>query len=121
MLYQGASATFKRRLLYAGISMVIFGMAHTVECDSLEQAIYRFITTGVWGFAFASVYLYTHNILAAAFIHFVTNIFLNIPIFISDWNDSPLFIILDNYVQWVMLAAILIVAVVFLYKKPVGE
>ncbi len=119
--YQGASATFKRRLLYAGISMVIFGIAHAIECDSLEQAIYRFITTGVWGFAFASVYLYTHNILAAVFIHFVTNIFLNIPIFISDWNDSLLFIILDNYVQWVMLAAILIVAVVFLYKKPVRE
>ena len=119
--YQGANATFMRRILYAGISMVIFGIAHAVECDSLEQAIYRFIMTGVWGFAFASVYLYTHNIFAAAFIHFVTNIFLNIPIFISDWNDSPLFIILDNYVQWVILAAILIVAVVFLYKKPVRE
>lgn len=51
----------------------------------------------------------------------ITNIFLNISIFISDWNDSPLFMILDNYVQWVMLAAILIVAVVFLYKKPVRE
>ena len=119
--YQEISATFKRRLLYASISMVIFGMAHAIRCDSLEQAIYRFITTGVWGFALASVYLYTHNILAAAFIHFVTNIFLNIPIFISDWNDSPLFIILDNYVQWGMLAAILIVAVVFLYKKPIRE
>ena len=119
--YQGTNATFKRRLLYAGISAVVFGIAHVVECDSLEQAIYRFITTGVWGFAFASVYLYTHNILAAAFIHFVTNIFLNISTFISDWNDSTLFIILDNYVQWVMLAAILIVAVVFLYKKPVRE
>lgn len=77
--------------------------------------------TGVWGFAFASVYLYTHSILAAAIIHFFTNIFLNISIFISDWNDSSLFMILDNYVQWVMLAAILIVAVVFLYKKPVRE
>lgn len=119
--YQGSSATFKRRLLYAGISMMIFGMAHAVECGSLEQAVYRFITTGVWGFAFASVYLYTHSILAAAIIHFFTNIFLNISIFISDWNDSPLFMILDNYVQWVMLAAILIVAVVFLYKKPVRE
>ena len=35
--YQGANATFKRRLLYAGISMVIFGIAHAVECDSLEH------------------------------------------------------------------------------------
>ena len=67
------------------------------------------------------MYLYTHNILVAAFIHFFTDIFLNIHIFISDWNDSPLFIILDNYVQWVMLAIILIVAIVFLYKKPVRK
>lgn len=119
--YQGTNATFKRRLLYAGISMMIFGIAHAVECNSLEQAIYRFITTGVWGFAFASVYLYTHNILAATFIHFFTDIFLNIRIFISDWDDSTLFIILDNYVQWVMLAVILIVAIAFLYKKPVRE
>ena len=67
------------------------------------------------------MYLYTHNILVAAFIPFFTDIFLNIHIFISDWNDSPLFIILDNYVQWVMLAIILIVAIVFLYKKPVRK
>ena len=35
------------------------------------------------------------------------------------WEE--LTIILDNYVQWVMLAIILIVATVFLYKKPVRK
>ena len=34
---------------------------------------------------------------------------------------EKLTIILDNYVQWVMLAIILIVATVFLYKKPVRK
>ena len=119
--YQGGKPTFKRRLIYAIISMIVFGAVHAIECDSMEQAVYRFIMTGVWGFAFASVYLYTHNILAASFIHFFTDIFLNISVFIEEWNESTLFIILDNYVQWVMLAVILIVAVIFLHKEPVRE
>ena len=119
--YQDGKPTFKRRLLYATISLVVFGAVHAIECDSMEQAVYRFIMTGVWGFAFASVYLYTHNILVASFIHFFTDIFLNISVFIEEWNESMLFIILDNYVQWVMLAVILIVAVIFLYKEPVRE
>lgn len=57
-------------------------------------------------------------ILAAAFIHFFTDIFLNISVFIKDWSESTLFMILDNYVQWSMLTVVFIVAVVFLYKKP---
>ncbi len=116
--YQGEDATFMRRLIYAGISAVIFGILHAIECDSLEQAVYRFIMTGVWGFAFTSVYFYSHNFLAAAFIHFFTDIFLNISVFIKAWSESTLFMILDNYVQWIMLTVVFIVAVVFLYKKP---
>ena len=116
--YQGEDSTFRRRLIYACISAVIFGILHALECDSSEQAIYRFIITGVWGFSFASVYFYSHNLLAAACIHFFTDIFLNISVFIKEWNESILFMILDNYVQWVMLAVIFIVAVVFLRKEP---
>ena len=119
--YQGEQASFKRRLLYGCISFLIFGAVHAIECDSSEQAVYRFIMTGVWGFAFAAVYLYTHNILAASLIHFFTDIFLNIPIFISEWNESALFTVLDNYVQWIMLALIFITAIIFLYKAPVRE
>ena len=55
--------------------MIVFGAVHSIECDSMEQAVYRFM-----------------------------DIFLNISVFIEEWNESTLFIILDNYVQWAMLA-----------------
>lgn len=97
---------------------MLFGIAHVIGCDTLEVAIYRFITTGIWGFAFASIYLYTHNILVAMFMHFFTDIFLNVPIFIAEWNDSIALTILDNYIHFVFLGIIIIVAVYFLLKEP---
>jgi hypothetical protein len=100
---------------------MIFGLVHAVECESFEVAIYRFLTTGIWGFAFAAVYLYTHNFLAVAFLHFITDVFLNIPSFISDYKDTVALTIMDNYVLWVVRAIILIVAVIFLIKKPLKE
>ena len=41
------SERYKSRLIYAIISMIVFGAVHSIECDSMEQAVYRFIMTGV--------------------------------------------------------------------------
>ena len=116
--YQRNAVTAKNRLVYAFISFLLFGIVHTIDCGTLEVAIYRFISTGIWGFAFTSIYLYTHNILVAMFMHFFTDIFLNVPIFIAEWNDSIALTILDNYIQFVFLGIIFIVAVYFLLKEP---
>lgn len=116
--YQKNAVTAKNRLVYAFISFLLFGIVHTIDCGTLEVAIYRFISTGIWGFAFTSIYLYTHNILVAMFMHFFTDIFLNVPIFIAEWNDSIALTILDNYIQFVFLGIIFIVAVYFLLKEP---
>lgn len=116
--YQRNTATAQNRLVYAFISFIVFGIVHAIECDTLEIAIYRFITTGIWGFAYASIYLYTHNILVAMFMHFFTDIFLNVPIFIAEWNNSIALTILDNYVHFVFLGIIFIVAVYYLLKEP---
>ena len=115
---QRNAVTAKNRLVYAFISFLLFGIVHTIDCGTLEVAIYRFISTGIWGFAFTSIYLYTHNILVAMFMHFFTDIFLNVPIFIAEWNDSIALTILDNYIQFVFLGIIFIVAVYFLLKEP---
>lgn len=119
--YQSEKQTVKKRFLYAAVSFLIFGIGHAIECDTLETAVYRFITTGVWGFAFASIYLYTHNILAAAFMHFFTDIFLNLTTFIDKWNDSTALTVLDNYVNFVFLGIILLAAIYFLRKEPKNE
>ena len=119
--YQSENKTARRRITYAMISFLIFGMLHAVECDSLEVAIYRFLSTGIWGFAFAAVYLYTHNFIVTAFLHFITDIFLNIPNFVTGFNDSVALTIMDNYVLWVIKAVILVVAVIFLIRKPIEE
>ena len=119
--FQSENRTARNRIIYAVISSMIFGLVHAVECESFEVAIYRFLTTGIWGFAFAAVYLYTHNFLAVAFLHFITDVFLNIPSFISDYKDTVALTIMDNYVLWVVRAIILIVAVIFLIKKPLKE
>lgn len=116
--YQRNTVTAKNRLVYAFISFLLFGIIHAIECGTLEIAIYRFISTGIWGFAFASIYLYTHNILVAMFMHFFTDIFLNVPVFIAEWNNSIALTVLDNYIQFVFLGIIFIVAVYFLLKEP---
>lgn len=116
--YQRKTVTAKNRLVYSFISFLLFGITHAIECGTLEIAIYRFISTGIWGFAFASIYLYTHNILVAMFMHFFTDIFLNVPVFIAEWNNSIALTVLDNYIQFVFLGLIFIVAVYFLLKEP---
>ncbi len=116
--YQRNTVTAKNRLVYAFISFLLFGIIHAIECGTLEIAIYRFISTGIWGFAFASIYLYTRNILVAMFMHFFTDIFLNVPVFIAEWNDSIALTVLDNYIQFIFLGIIFMVAVYFLWKEP---
>lgn len=118
--YKSENRTVKTRLIYAFISFAIFGMLHAIECDSLSMAVYRFITTGIWGFAFAAIYLYSHNILAAMLMHFLTNIFSNATIFISEWNISTAYIVLNDYVYFVLLGVMFFAALFYLRKEPKG-
>lgn len=119
--YQGSDKTSKNRVIYALISSLVFGICHAIECDTWEIAIYRFITTAIWGFAFASIYLYSHNILVTMFMHFFTDVFLNINNFIEDWNDSTALTILDNYISFVLLGIMFIVALYYLIRTPKTE
>lgn len=119
--YQESARTAKKRLLYSSISFLIFGAAHAIESSSQEQALYRFIITGVWGFIFATVYLHTHSFLAAAFLHFFSDIFLNLGTFIEEWNNSFALTILDNYVQWIVLGILFVIGIIVAIKEPISE
>lgn len=119
--YRGDKRTAARRLTYALISALLFAALHLVGCDSVAEAVLRFINAAAWGLALAAVYLYSHSFLAAAFLHFFSDIFLNITGFVSEWNDSTLFTVLDSCGYIALLGIMLVGSAIFLIKRPCGE
>ena len=106
--------TVSTKIMYALISAVVFGIFHAQAATTMNSAIIRFVITGIWGFAFASVYIYSHNILAAMFIHFITDVVVNSTNLIKEWTPSNLMTILDNYVYFIVLGIILVTAAFFI-------
>lgn len=110
------------RFVYAGISFIIFGLIHAIECNNLSDAIDSFIMTGIWGFVYAAVYLYSHNILVPMLLHFIYDIPANFQQFVNVWNEeNQLFNVLNNYVLITGFILMVIFSLVFVIKKPVYE
>lgn len=99
---------------------MIFGMIHAIEYTSnIGDAIDVFISTGVLGFTFAAIYLYSHNILVPILLHFVYDIFANMQSFIKEWNmDNTLFWAFNNYILTIAFVVMFISTVVFAIKEP---
>lgn len=108
------------RLFYATLSFMIFGMIHAIEYTSnIGDAIDVFISTGVMGFTFAAIYLYSHNILVPMLLHFAYDIFANMQSFIKEWNiDNTLFLIFNNYILVIAFIVMFVSAVFFVIKEP---
>lgn len=110
------------RLTYASISFIVFGLIHAVERNNLKDAIDIFIVTGIFGFVYASIYLYSHNILVPMLLHFIYDIFANLQHFVEVWNeDSQLFNVLNNYVLVAGFYSMFVVSLIFVLKEPVYE
>lgn len=108
--------TWKTRLAYASLSFIIFGLAHAIECESFTVALEKFIITGIMGFVYASIYLYSHNILLPMILHFIYDIPANAMGFIDKWNHSTLFSIMENYVYSILFGIMFILSIIFVLK-----
>lgn len=110
------------RLAYAGVSFLLFGLLHALECDSIASAISRLILTGIIGFVLASVYLYSHNILVPMLLHFVYDIAVNFQQFAAVWDlENPVYHVLNFYVLPVSFTGMFIAAIVIVLKSDSGD
>lgn len=94
--------TWQVRLLYAAVSFLLFGAIHVVTGWDL----WRFLSTGMIGFAFAAIYLQSRNLILPMILHFVYDIFANLAGYVQ-WKDTALFMNLNGcfeIMQIVMLA-----------------
>lgn len=121
--WQNGELTKKKRIIYALISFVLFGMIHAydvlVSGDDPGWALIRFITTGTIGMAFTAMYLYSGCLLGPMIMHFIFDIPANVPGLVAEWKDNAFFNFMNDIGLYIMYAVIAAVSVVYLLKEPV--
>ncbi len=109
--YFYGTQNIKNKLMYGFISFILFGALHIVG----GWDTYRFLQTGVIGFAYAVMYLKSRNILLPMILHFVYDIFANLTDYI-EWNNSTLFINVNSIFD-IMLIVMFVISFIMLLMK----
>ncbi len=100
-----------RKILYAFISFVLFGLLHVVT----GWNTYTFLQTGAIGFTFAVIYLNSGNIILPMLLHFLYDILAKLAVYIQ-WNDSAVFASMNSVFEAALLV-MFIVSFVLLFQK----
>lgn len=101
----------KNKLMYGFISFLLFAAVHIVDSWSTS----RFLLAGVIGFAFATMYLKSRNIVIPMILHFLYDVLANLADYI-EWNNSTLFANM-NSISDISLIIMFAVSVIVLLKK----
>ena len=101
----------KNKLLYGLTSFLLFGAVHVVD----GWSTYRFLQTGIIGFAFAVMYLKSGNIVVPMILHFLYDVFANLTPFM-EWNNSAVVVRLNSAFP-LMLALMFIISLIMLLRK----
>lgn len=109
--YNYGKKTIGRKIFYALISFIIFGLLHVIT----GWDTYTFLQTGTIGFSFAVIYLNSSNIIIPMILHFVYDIFANLADYV-EWNNSTLFNNVNSIFE-VMIAVMFIISFTLLLKK----
>lgn len=105
--YYGAQ-NIKNKLLYSFVSFLLFGAVHVVD----GWSTYRFLQTGVIGFAFAVMYLKSRNIVFPMILHFIYDVFANLTSYI-EWNNSTVFVTMNSMFD-IMLIIMFVISFIML-------
>lgn len=97
--------------MYGFISFFLFGAVHVVG----GWSTYRFLQTGVIGFAFAVMYLKSRNIVLPMVLHFIFDVFANFADYI-EWNNSILFANMNSIFD-IMLTIMFVISFIMLLMK----
>ena len=108
--YFHGEETVKRKLFYGFFSFLIFGILHVIPGGD----IYRFFLTGIIGFAFATMFLCSRNIVVPMILHTLYDIVANLDRYI-EWNQSRLFLTLNSLIA-VVLVIVFLVSLYMLMK-----
>lgn len=110
--------TWQVRLLYAAISFLLFGTLHIVTGWDL----WRFLSTGMIGFAFATIYLLTRNIMLPMILHFGYDIFANLAEYV-EWKDTALFTNLNGcfMIMQIVMFVVSVILLVFGERQKDGH
>lgn len=104
------------KLMYALISFILFGAIHVIT----GWDTYKFLYTGTIGFAFATVYLNTHNLVLPMVLHFLYDVLANMADYLKT-NNSDLFYTVYGVNEIMIIAMFLISLIMLILKSSNAE
>lgn len=98
---------------FSSVQRVVFGLLHVVT----GWDTWTFLSTGAIGFAFAVIYLVSHNLLIPMVLHAAYDVAANLAAY-GEWRASSLFVSLNGTYFYMVVGVMFLVSLFVLIFKP---